>query len=152
MLEEAQLAVEEARSEQAQLKGTLRITTTVEYALAVVAPAVERFRRLHPDLNPGDAAARQAFQDLTQAYALLIDPLARARWDREAAQEFPFRGGPSDGTVRTAPRSPSAAICNAGSTPRAWPVATRSTTSRAVFTRSTAPEWQGANASAMASD
>lgn len=51
VLEEAQLAVEEARSEQAQLKGTLRITTTVEYALAVVAPAVERFRRLHPDLN-----------------------------------------------------------------------------------------------------
>lgn len=51
MLEEARLAVEEARSEHAQLKGTLRITTTVEYALAVVAPAVEGFRRLHPDLN-----------------------------------------------------------------------------------------------------
>lgn len=51
MLEEARLAVEEARSEHAQLKGTLRITTTVEYALAVVAPAVEAFRRLHPDLN-----------------------------------------------------------------------------------------------------
>lgn len=51
MLEEARLAVEEARSEHAQLKGTLRITTTVEYALAVVAPAVEAFRRLHPELN-----------------------------------------------------------------------------------------------------
>ncbi|MFO2465095.1 LysR family transcriptional regulator [Pseudomonas sp. 15FMM2] len=51
MLEEARLAVEEARSEHAQLKGTLRITTTVEYALAVVAQAVEAFRRLHPDLN-----------------------------------------------------------------------------------------------------
>lgn len=51
MLEEARLAVEEARSEHAQLKGTLRITTTVEYALSVVAPAVEAFRRLHPDLN-----------------------------------------------------------------------------------------------------
>jgi len=51
MLEEARLAVEEARSEHAQLKGTLRITTTVEYALAVVAPAIEAFRRLHPDLN-----------------------------------------------------------------------------------------------------
>ncbi|OIN48613.1 LysR family transcriptional regulator [Pseudomonas azotoformans] len=51
MLEEARLAVEEARSEHAQLKGTLRITTTVEYALAVVAPAVEAFRRLHPDLD-----------------------------------------------------------------------------------------------------
>ena len=51
MLEEAQLAVEEARSEHTQLKGTLRITTTVEYALAVVVPAVEAFGRLHPDLN-----------------------------------------------------------------------------------------------------
>lgn len=51
MLEEARLAVEEARCEHAQLKGTLRITTTLEYALAVVAPAVEAFRRLHPDLN-----------------------------------------------------------------------------------------------------
>lgn len=51
MLEEARLAVEEARSEHAQLKGTLRITTTVEYALAVVAPRVEAFRRLHPDLH-----------------------------------------------------------------------------------------------------
>jgi len=51
MLEEARLAVEEARSEHAQLKGTVRITTTIEYALAVVAPAVEAFRRLHPDLD-----------------------------------------------------------------------------------------------------
>ncbi|MFC6301597.1 LysR family transcriptional regulator [Pseudomonas sp. CCM 7893] len=51
MLEEARLAVEEARSEHAQLKGTLRVTTTVEYALAVVAPALEAFRRLHPELN-----------------------------------------------------------------------------------------------------
>ena len=51
MLEEARLAVEEARSEHAQLKGSLRITTTVEYALAVVVPAIEAFRRLHPDLN-----------------------------------------------------------------------------------------------------
>jgi DNA-binding transcriptional LysR family regulator len=51
MLEQARLAVEEARSEHAQLKGTLRVTTTVEYALAVVAPALEAFRRLHPELN-----------------------------------------------------------------------------------------------------
>jgi DnaJ-class molecular chaperone len=53
-------------------------------------------KRLHPDLNPGDLAAQRAFQDLTQAYALLIDPLARARWDGgEAAAErdFPFRRG-----------------------------------------------------------
>ncbi|MGZ0716677.1 LysR family transcriptional regulator [Pseudomonas palleroniana] len=51
VLQEAQLAIEDARSVHAQLKGTLRITTTVDYALAVVAPAVEAFRRLHPDLH-----------------------------------------------------------------------------------------------------
>lgn len=51
MLEEARLAVEEARSEHSQLKGTLRITTTVEYGLAVVVPALETFRGLHPELN-----------------------------------------------------------------------------------------------------
>ncbi|WP_330213007.1 LysR family transcriptional regulator [Pseudomonas sp. Z18(2022)] len=51
MLEEARLAVEEARSEHSQHKGTLRITTTVEYGLAVVVPALETFRGLHPELN-----------------------------------------------------------------------------------------------------
>ncbi len=54
-------------------------------------------KRLHPDLNPGNPAAAQAFQELTQAYALLIDPLARARWDAgdrggwTAENDFPFR-------------------------------------------------------------
>lgn len=60
----------------------------------------ERAKRLHPDLNPGDLASAQAFQELTQAYALLIDPVARARWDAgdhsgEGGGEgdFPFRRG-----------------------------------------------------------
>src|SRR3546814_11791009 len=43
-LDEARLAIEEARSEHSQLKGTLRITTTVEFALAQVVPALEVFR------------------------------------------------------------------------------------------------------------
>ena len=51
MLEAAQLAIDEARSEHTELKGTLRITPTVEYALAKVVPALEVFRTLHPDLN-----------------------------------------------------------------------------------------------------
>ncbi|QXI27609.1 LysR family transcriptional regulator [Pseudomonas vanderleydeniana] len=51
MLEEARLAIDEARSEHTQLRGTLRITTTVEYALAKVVPALERFRQLHPELK-----------------------------------------------------------------------------------------------------
>lgn len=51
MLQAARLAIDEARSEHTQLKGTLRITTTVEYALAKVVPALELFRTVHPDLN-----------------------------------------------------------------------------------------------------
>ena len=51
MLEAAQLAIDEARSEHTELKGTLRITTTVEYALAKVVPAQELFRTLHLELN-----------------------------------------------------------------------------------------------------
>ena len=50
-LDEARLAIEEARSEHAQLKGTLRITTTVEFALAQVVPALEVFRQQQPQLN-----------------------------------------------------------------------------------------------------
>ena len=51
MLEEARLAIDEARSEHTELKGTLRITTTVEYALAKVVPVLELFGSLHPDLS-----------------------------------------------------------------------------------------------------
>lgn len=50
-LEEAQLAIEEARSAHSQLEGTLRITTTVEYAVARVVSALDVFRELHPQLN-----------------------------------------------------------------------------------------------------
>ncbi|WP_213939767.1 LysR family transcriptional regulator [Pseudomonas sp. dw_612] len=50
-LDEAQLAIEEARSEHSQLKGSLRITTTVEFALAQVVPALGVFREQHPQLN-----------------------------------------------------------------------------------------------------
>jgi len=50
-LDEARLAIEEARSEHSQLKGTLRITTTVEFALAQVVSALEVFRQQQPQLN-----------------------------------------------------------------------------------------------------
>ncbi|QHC99693.1 LysR family transcriptional regulator [Pseudomonas sp. S04] len=50
-LDEARLAIEEARSEHTQLKGTLRITTTLEFALAQVVGALEVFRQEHPQLN-----------------------------------------------------------------------------------------------------
>ena len=39
-------------------------------------------KKLHPDLNPGNAEAEQQFKDVAAAYDLLSDPERRARFDR----------------------------------------------------------------------
>ena len=39
-------------------------------------------KKLHPDLNPGNAEAEQQFKDVAAAYDLLSDPEKRARFDR----------------------------------------------------------------------
>src|SRR5512142_39109 len=38
-------------------------------------------RRYHPDINPGDPAAEQRYQQIALAYETLIDPTRRRRYD-----------------------------------------------------------------------
>lgn len=51
VLEHARIAIDEARGEHAGLHGCLRITSTVEYGVMVLAPALQGFCREHPDLR-----------------------------------------------------------------------------------------------------
>jgi curved DNA-binding protein CbpA len=43
-------------------------------------------RRLHPDLNAGDAAGAERLAEINRAYATLGNPQARAAYDRDLAQ------------------------------------------------------------------
>ena len=38
-------------------------------------------RRYHPDVNPGDRTALEHFQQISHAYQVLSDPVARSRYD-----------------------------------------------------------------------
>ncbi len=61
------------------------------YAILGVAPSASEdeirraFRRLalrwHPDRNPGDAGAAERFKEISEAYAVLIDPVRRRTWE-----------------------------------------------------------------------
>jgi molecular chaperone DnaJ len=42
----------------------------------------EKARQYHPDINPDDAAAEDRFKEVNEAYAVLSEPRARARYDR----------------------------------------------------------------------
>ena len=70
-------------------------------------------RALHPDANPGDAAAAERFRSVADAHALLSDPLRRARYDvlrgyaRSPVGPRPVRQAPSP-SGNTAVRGPDA--------------------------------------------
>lgn len=51
LLREAEAAVDQARSGQAALSGSLRVTATVDYGNRIVAPALAAFARRHPALR-----------------------------------------------------------------------------------------------------
>ena len=61
LLQDADAAVDQARSGQAALSGSLRVTASVDYGNRVVVPALAAFARLHPALRVGyQASSAQA--------------------------------------------------------------------------------------------
>lgn len=61
-----------------------------------------RAQELHPDLHPDDPASEEAMRALNEAWAVLGDPVRRARYDRAAAsgidpdEQWSHAGGPHD--------------------------------------------------------
>lgn len=87
VLDQAKDAIEEARGEHGGMHGTLRVTTTVEYGLSVVVPALHAFLEMHPTLHA------RLETHTTQA------DLVRDRFDvairlgrMEQFQDLPYRG------------------------------------------------------------
>ncbi|AJX34689.1 LysR family transcriptional regulator [Burkholderia oklahomensis] len=87
VLAEAEEAIDEARGEHGGMRGSLRVTSTVEYALKVVAPALREFTSQHP-------ALRVRLETHTSQADLVRDRFDVAiRLGRfEQFQDLPYRG------------------------------------------------------------
>ncbi len=58
--------------------------------------------KYHPDRNPGDTVAEERFKDISQAYAILSDPAARARYERLRPRKGTgTETGPASGSARS---------------------------------------------------
>ena len=57
--------------------------------------------KYHPDRNPGNREAEERFKDISQAYAILSDPTAKARYERSRPKNS-TRPGSSAGAGRSA--------------------------------------------------
>jgi curved DNA-binding protein CbpA len=69
-------------------------------------------RALHPDSQPGDAAAADQFRAVSDAYELLSDPARRTDWDRRHLRQA---GSPPRAPGRSAPSQGPAG-------PQIWPL------------------------------
>ncbi|CAB4363681.1 MAG: molecular chaperone DnaJ [Actinobacteria bacterium] len=82
-------------SEYYELLGVSRDATSDQLKKAYRQKA----RELHPDANPGDAAAEEQFKKVAQAYEVLSDAEQRARYDRFGAQGVGGAGGSNMGDM-----------------------------------------------------
>ncbi|MCU9955072.1 LysR family transcriptional regulator [Burkholderia sp. BKH01] len=87
VLEEAESAIDDARSEHGGMHGVLRVTSTVEYGTMVVAPALHVFMQRHPALRVRlETHASQV--DLVRERVDVAIRLGRL----EQFQDLPYRG------------------------------------------------------------
>jgi len=85
--EEAQAAIDEARAEHGALSGLLRVTSTVEYALAVVAPALDAFTQRHSCLR----VCLETHTAMSDLFSEQVDVAIRlGRF--EQFKDLPYRG------------------------------------------------------------
>ncbi|RUL80003.1 LysR family transcriptional regulator [Dyella choica] len=81
LLEQAQTAIERVGDQRSKPSGTLRLTTSTDYGMAVIAPALAEFRRLHPSLQV-DLVINDAINDLI---AERFDMAIRIGWLRDSS-------------------------------------------------------------------
>ncbi|HUA79773.1 MAG TPA: LysR family transcriptional regulator [Dyella sp.] len=89
LMEQAEAAIERIGDRHGTPSGTLRLTTTTDYGMAVVAPALADFRRLHPSLQV-DLVINDQINDLI---AERFDLAIRIGWLRNSNLRATRLGG-----------------------------------------------------------